>query len=451
MADSSKRDTRMDRNAHTREKATVTVSDLTTTSWEGAVREIIESFPAIATRIANCENVFIKVNAVYFHPHLFTSPALISALVQNIQSIDAKKTIYIMDNCSQGNFTRLCFNATGLDKLARRIGAKCLFLDEKKPVHVRLKRDHEGLYTFPLILQQHLIDEREKNCYINMPVLKTHCQAQMTCGLKNQMGLIYDEDRARRHNHQLHQSIVDIYDYIQPDLTIVDAEKVPASGPMPAGRYVKELLHERNLVFGGTDTVAIDAVAATVLGYHPGEVEHVRLAGEQGYGVADMKNIDIKGFVPRYEERISCQFETHFPQSIRFIKGHGGVCFEGCLGHAEQVLELVVNDGASVEMLEGKPLTIVTGKNFSDDQLENLVPPIVVLGRCACRDALPRINDRYRNVDVLDTCGRCDNILNVAIKRLGVSPAKIAPVGLPKLVGLWLLGKARGLKYNLPL
>ncbi|MDY6796042.1 MAG: DUF362 domain-containing protein [Actinomycetota bacterium] len=63
----------------------------------------------------------------------------------------------------------------------------------------------------PSILCRHPIKGRENSFYLNMPVLKAHCQAQMTAGLKNQMGLLHEEGRARHHNRDLHQKILDIY------------------------------------------------------------------------------------------------------------------------------------------------------------------------------------------------------------------------------------------------
>ena len=429
----------------------VKVRSLSGKNMDDAVAEIIENSPKLTEKLLRSENLFIKVNAVYFHPHLYTSPALISAVIKYVRNLDSKKNIYIMDNCSQGNFTRLCFNATGLDKLARRLKVNTLFLDEQEALTINLRKGVSESYTFPAILKRYLIDERDHNFYLNLPVLKSHCQAQMTCGLKNQMGLLYATDRALRHNHSLHQSIVDIYSYIKPDLTLVDSVKVLESGPMPAGRYVNELLHERNLLFGGTDTVAVDTVAALVLGYEPTEVKHLTLAKEQGLGEGDIDKITIDGDLPGDMSRVPWLFKTHFPTSLQFIKGVDGVCYEGCLGHAEQVLELIVNDGSSPEKLEGRPLTIITGRNFTDEQLTGLKGPIVVLGKCACKSALPRLKNMYKDLENLDTCGRCDNILNVAIKKLKVSPAKIAPVSMPKLIYLWLIGKAHGLKYNLPL
>ncbi len=417
----------------------------------GAVRGLLESFPEVERKLWTCSNVFIKVNAVYFHKHLFTSIPLIAAAARIAKESDPRKRVFIMDNCSQGNFTRLCFAATGIRKAARGMGARCLYLDEEKQVEVTLVPGSEERYSFPAVLQNHLIDEREDSFYLNMPVLKAHCQAQMTAGLKCQMGLLDDEDRARHHNHGLHQKIVDIYGFIKPDFTIVDAIKVLARGPMPAGRYVEGLLRDRDVVIGGDDTVAVDAVAAKVMGHEPFEVEHVKLAAAQGLGVANPGQIELDGEIPPAAgEPIPWEFETHFPSSIKFVIGRDGACYEGCLGHTEQVLELVVNEGHTPGELEGRPLTIVTGKGFDDEQLEGLDEPVVVVGECACEEVLERVRGSYAVVDGLDTCGRCDNILNLAVRHLKVSPFGMTPVSAPTVLYHLLVGRLNGLRYELP-
>ena len=415
-----------------------------------SIRDMFKRFPDIQARLAKCRTVFIKVNAVYFHPHLYTSEILIDAVIKYIRQLDQNKLIYVMDNCSQGNFTRLCFAATGIDKVVKKNKARCLYLDEAKSVNVALRRSSDESYQFPEILYRHLINNRKDAFYLNMPVLKAHCQAQLTAGLKNQMGLLYDEDRARYHNHLLHQKIVDIYHFIQPDFTLLDAIKVLSRGPMPAGKYVQELLHEKNVIIGGNDTVAVDAVAAKVLGHEPHHVKHIKLAAEQNLGRADISDIVVLGKIPPAPQKIPWEFKSHLPESIRFVIGKEGACYEGCVGHAEQVLELVVNEAGSPEKLAQKPLTIVAGKGLMPSQIENLTEPIMLLGQCACSEAGAIIRKKYRKVDLLDTCGRCDNILSVSLKRLGISPFALSPISPYKVMYHFIVGKLNGLKYTLP-
>ncbi|OFW57962.1 MAG: hypothetical protein A2W01_07795 [Candidatus Solincola sediminis] len=56
----------------------------------------------------------------------------------------------------------------------------------------------------------------------------------------------------------------------------------------------------------------------------------------------------------------------------------------------------------------------------------------------------------YKVVDGLDTCGRCDNILNIALRRLKASTFAMSPVSVPKTAFLLLVGKMKGLFYRFP-
>ena len=62
-----------------------------------AVRRLFESFADLPCRIGTCKKVFIKINAVYFHPHLQTSLSLIESVVQYMKTLDPRKQIYVMD------------------------------------------------------------------------------------------------------------------------------------------------------------------------------------------------------------------------------------------------------------------------------------------------------------------------------------------------------------------
>jgi hypothetical protein len=74
----------------------------------------------------------------------------------------------------------------------------------------------------------------------------------------------------------------------------------------------------------------------------------------------------------------------------------------------------------------------------------------MVLGKRACEEVVPRVRAAYDNVDVLDTCGHCDNLLNTALWRLKVSTFSLSPVSAPRVIFLLALGKMKGLRYELP-
>jgi len=54
----------------------------------------------------------------------------------------------------------------------------------------------------------------------------------------------------------------------------------------------------KNLVIGGADPVAVDAVAAHIMGFDPLKVRYLRLAHERGLGVARLDEIDLAGMDP---------------------------------------------------------------------------------------------------------------------------------------------------------
>ena len=164
-----------------------------------AVSKLFGQFPGMHARLEECENVFVKINAVYFHPHLHTSLSLIESVIRHIKNADPKKHIYLMENCSQGNFTRLCFATIGVDGMAKNLRVHCLYLDEEKSVNIELgEGDCRLEVEFPKVLYDNLIVNRKKNLYINMPVLKAHCQTQMTAGIKNQKLFLSSEESAIR-------------------------------------------------------------------------------------------------------------------------------------------------------------------------------------------------------------------------------------------------------------
>ena len=115
---------------------------------------------------------------------------------------------------------------------------------------------------------------------VNLPVVKHHSLSRMTCGLKNQMGLI-GGSRGRLHQ-EIHPALVDLLAAFRPTLTVVDATRVMMRNGPTGGRL--EDVATVNAVAAGTDPVACDAWAARQLGLDPGDVGHVVLADGRGLG-----------------------------------------------------------------------------------------------------------------------------------------------------------------------
>lgn len=84
----------------------------------------------------------------------------------------------------------------------------------------------------------------------------------------------------------------DVYSLVKPLFNVVDGlVAMEGDGPnLPPGK-AKPL----GLVITGKDGLAVDAVCATVMGFNPIKIKHLRLAYEQGLGNWDLNQIEIRG------------------------------------------------------------------------------------------------------------------------------------------------------------
>ena len=72
------------------------------------------------------------------------------------------------------------------------------------------------------------------------------------------------------------------------------------NGPGPRTMYPVV----KNVMLASADQVAIDAVAAKMMGFDPMSLEYIRLAHEDGLGVGDPRDIEIVGDVDAAEREL---------------------------------------------------------------------------------------------------------------------------------------------------
>lgn len=128
--------------------------------------------------------------------------------------------------------------------------------------------------------------------------LKTHFQsdAVVSLGLKLAMGVpptsLYGSSGGKiiLHSMGLKEVIVDLNKIRRPDFMFIDGI-VGGEGYGPLSNSpVKS-----NIMFAGTDIVALDTVALTYMGFTVDEVPHVKLAADEGLGIADLAKITVVG------------------------------------------------------------------------------------------------------------------------------------------------------------
>ena len=129
---------------------------------------------------------------------------------------------------------------------------------------------------------------------IHLPTVKTHVFTTTTGAMKNAFGGLLNEKRHWTHP-VIHETLVDllmIQKKIHSGIFAVMDGTFAGDGPGPRCMtpYVK------NVILASSDQVAIDAVAAKLMGFDPmGDIRFIRLAHEKGLGCGNPADIQIVG------------------------------------------------------------------------------------------------------------------------------------------------------------
>ncbi|MBI2204619.1 MAG: DUF362 domain-containing protein [Candidatus Rokubacteria bacterium] len=132
-------------------------------------------------------------------------------------------------------------------------------------------------------------------CFVGNGVLlhNTHGHSITTGAIKNSFGGLLKEVRHYAHEF-IHEVMVDLM-YMQRELhpavlAVMDGT-VMGDGAGPRTMIPRI----GNLILASADQVAIDAIAAKIMGYDPLGIPYLRMCHERGLGVADPREIEIVG------------------------------------------------------------------------------------------------------------------------------------------------------------
>lgn len=128
---------------------------------------------------------------------------------------------------------------------------------------------------------------------IHLPTVKTHIYTTTTGAMKNAFGGLLNTKRHYTHSW-IHETLVDLL-AIQKEIhagifAIMDGT-LCGNGPGPRTM----LPVERDSILASSDSVAIDAVAAKMMGFDPMSIPYIRMAYEDGLGIGRVEEIEIVG------------------------------------------------------------------------------------------------------------------------------------------------------------
>jgi uncharacterized protein (DUF362 family) len=128
---------------------------------------------------------------------------------------------------------------------------------------------------------------------VHLPTVKAHMYTTTTGAMKNAFGGLLNKHRHYTHTW-IHETLVDllaIQQEIHPGLLAVMDGTTAGNGPGP--RLMEPQV--KNVILASADQVAIDAVAASLMGFDPLGIDYIRLAHERGLGVGDVREIELVG------------------------------------------------------------------------------------------------------------------------------------------------------------
>lgn len=128
---------------------------------------------------------------------------------------------------------------------------------------------------------------------VHLPTVKCHMYTTTTGAMKNAFGGLLTKNRHYTHTW-IHETLVDllaIQKEIHTGLFAVMDGTTAGNGPGP--RLMMPV--EKNVILASSDQVAIDAVAAKLMGFDPLSIKYIRLAHERGLGVGDPQDIETVG------------------------------------------------------------------------------------------------------------------------------------------------------------
>jgi uncharacterized protein (DUF362 family) len=123
---------------------------------------------------------------------------------------------------------------------------------------------------------------------VTVPVMKTHNKTVITGAIKNQWGCL----PMFRHNYHLvlDAALADINSVARPCFAMMDAT-IALEGNSPKSGMPKVV----NRLLASGDCVALDALAAKIMGFNPAGIPHLSECAAAGLGVADVARVTVTG------------------------------------------------------------------------------------------------------------------------------------------------------------
>jgi uncharacterized protein (DUF362 family) len=278
-----------------------------------AVEEAIDLLGGIKRVTKGKDSVMLKPNLVSTQREATTKPEVVRALAQLLKRAGKEVSI------GEGSAAAPNFNVVGsqifrtrkreiLDPMQQYVFEQLGYAELAKALRIPLVNLHSGelvevsvpgAFVFDKLTIHRALTDVDLLC--SVPMMKTHQLATVTLGMKNLVGVfpgtVYQAVRGHMHDvaskvepTAASAVVVDMVRANKLGLVVVDGSMAMEGNGPSMGKLVK-----MDVIVAGTNPLATDMVAASLMGFEPKEIPTFAWANKAGLRPASLEEIEIRG------------------------------------------------------------------------------------------------------------------------------------------------------------
>ncbi|MGE4384491.1 MAG: DUF362 domain-containing protein [Endomicrobiaceae bacterium] len=252
---------------------------------EAMAKKIIDELGGIEKFVKKGDTVVIKPNIGWNREPEYaanTNPVLVAAVVKLCLKAGAKKVKVFDNTCNE---EKMCYKNSGIEKAVKEAGGDIFFPDRWKYYAANFKTNAQ-MQDFPVYA-----DAVNCDCFINIPIAKTHGHTKLTLSIKNLMG-VCGGNRSTMH-WNIDKKLPEVLSFIKPDLNIIDGYRILVRNGPRGGNL--EDVKKASVLIASADAVLADSYASQMLyQINPEDIGHIKEAAISGLGNININKANIK-------------------------------------------------------------------------------------------------------------------------------------------------------------
>jgi len=257
------------------------------------LRKAIErSFELIGFHFTqNLRKIVVKPNMCCYSDYSTgetTDPRIVAALLDVLRgSIATDLQISVVESDASAMKLKYSSKVLGYEKMCKEKRVPLVNLTDERNEEAKVEvAGHSYTFSLPTTI-------KDADLFINMPKMKYMLGTEISCAMKNIYGCNPYPKKFEYHQY-LDEVIVALNKIMKPDLCLLD-------GIMVRGKCTRKM----DLLMASADPVALDTVAAKIMGINPKRISHIVLAEEEGVGTSNYELVgeSLQVFARRFPKK----------------------------------------------------------------------------------------------------------------------------------------------------